>query len=223
MDRQLPGLLHLQANNIFCIGRNYSLHAKEMKSEVPEEPMVFLKPNSALIFGDEAVKLPPKSKNVHHEVELVLAIGKDGKNIPRSDALEYLEGIAIGIDFTERDLQSIAKKNGWPWTLAKGFDTFAPVSSFISLNNFREMDGDLSNCKLELRINGKRKQAGNTSDLIFPVDFLISYLSTIFTLQPGDLIFTGTPEGVGPVHNGDRVQATLNSQLLTLEIDVQQI
>jgi len=221
MDRQLPGLKHLQANNIFCIGRNYSLHAKEMKSDIPELPMVFLKPNSSLLFERGTILLPPGSVNVHHEVEMVLAIGKKGKLIKQSEALQYIEGIAVGIDFTERNLQSEAKKDGKPWTVAKGYDTFAPVSRFLPFNIFRE-SSEICNTSLELLINGSSKQAGSTTDMIFPVDLLISYLSTIFTLQPGDLIFTGTPEGVGPVQPGDLITAKLNQDHLILEVDVRQ-
>lgn len=213
----IPGLPHLQVNNIFCIGRNYALHAKEMNSVIPDEPIVFLKPNSSILFDGGTVKLPKRSSDVHHEVEMVVAIGTEGRNIPQDKAENYIAGIAAGIDFTARDIQSEAKKSGRPWTVAKGFDTFAPVSKFLVNNSSLNPD----HLKIELLINDKIVQKGNTKEMIFSVGNLIFYLSSIFTLQPGDLIFTGTPEGVGPVQSGDKLLARLNEDLLTLQVNVE--
>lgn len=217
MNKIIPGLPHLQVNNIFCIGRNYALHAKEMNSVIPDEPIVFLKPNSSILFGGGTVKLPRQSSDVHHEVEMVVAIGTEGRNIPQDKAENYIAGIAAGIDFTARDIQSEAKKSGKPWTVAKGFDTFAPVSKFLVNDSSLNPD----HLKIELLINDKIVQKGNTKEMIFSVGNLIFYLSSIFTLQPGDLIFTGTPEGVGPVQSGDKLVAKLNEDLLTLQVNVE--
>ncbi len=216
MKMSIPGLETLQANNIFCIGRNYALHAREMGSDLPEEPMVFLKPNSALIYNGGTVRIPMQSGNVHHEVELVIAIGKKGSNISLEKADEYIAGVGIGIDMTARDLQQNAKSAGHPWTVSKGFDTFAPLGRMVP----PEKAGSLGSLTIELKRNGEIVQQGETSEMIFPVYDLISRLSEIFTLQPGDLIYTGTPEGVGPVQPGDKLSARLNDNLSILNVDV---
>ncbi|MDX1587093.1 MAG: fumarylacetoacetate hydrolase family protein [Balneolaceae bacterium] len=215
----IPGLEpDLNVNSIFCIGRNYAEHAKELKNVVPDKPMVFLKPVSSLVFDGESIFIPEQSREVHHEVELVVAIGKTGKNISESQALSYIKGYGIGIDVTARDIQQQAKEKSHPWSVAKGFDTFAPLSSFISSSNISNPQ-DLD---LKIEVNGQVRQQGNTRDMIFPVKTLISYLSTIFTLNPGDLIFTGTPEGVSPIHAGDRIKATLGDGLAVLNVSVSQ-
>lgn len=218
MNQQtIPGLdPELTINTIFCIGRNYSEHAKELKNEVPDRPMVFLKPVSSIIFDGGSIILPPQSREVHHEVELVAAIGKGGKNIHAEEALQHIAGYGIGIDVTARDLQQEAKKRSHPWTVAKGFDTFAPISNFIPANAIN----DPQNIDLKLHVNGEVRQTGNTREMIFPVAELVAYLSTIFTLTPGDLIFTGTPSGVSPVKKGDQINATLQNNLATLNIHV---
>lgn len=195
----------IPAGKLLCIGRNYPEHAREMKAEVPKEPVVFLKPSSAIIAPGETIVIPPFSHEVHHEVEMVVLIGRQGKNIARVSAFEYVGGYAVGLDMTLRDVQAEAKKKGLPWTVAKGFDTSAPVSPFVPA----ESVPDPSNLTLSLLVNGEERQRGSTADMLFPVDVLISYLSTIFTLEPGDLIFTGTPEGVGPVVTGDMLEASL--------------
>jgi len=213
----IPGLEpKLPVNSIFCIGRNYAEHAKELKNVVPDRPMVFLKPVSALIFDGESIFIPEQSKEVHHEVELVVAIGKTGKNIPESQAGDFISGYGIGIDVTARDIQQVAKEKSHPWSVAKGFDTFAPISTFIDSSNI----ADPQDLELKIEVNGETRQHGNTRDMIFPVKTLISYLSTIFTLSPGDLIFTGTPEGVSPIKSGDRIRATLGDKLAELNISV---
>ena len=216
-NKPIPGLQpELTINTIFCIGRNYAEHAKELKNVVPDKPMVFLKPESAVIFDGASIVLPGQSKEVHHEVELVAAIGKPGKNIPESEALSHIAGYGIGIDVTARDIQQVAKEKSHPWSVAKGFDTIAPLSRFIDSSTIF----DPQELELKIEVNSETRQHGNTRDMIFPVKTLISYLSTIFTLNPGDLIFTGTPEGVSPIKAGDRIKATLGEQLAELNISV---
>lgn len=211
----IPGLSpSLEINTIFCIGRNYAEHAKELNSEILEEPVAFLKPVTSIIFNGGIIFLPGKSNEVHHEVELVAAIGREGKNISREDALEYVAGYGIGIDVTARDLQNKAKQTRGPWSVAKGFDTFAPISNFIPPGEIE----DPQNLDLRLEVNGEVRQQDNTENMIFPVDRLIAYLSGIFTLRPGDLIFTGTPAGVSSITAEDRITATLNHGLLTLDV-----
>lgn len=206
----------LAVNSIFCIGRNYSKHAKELDNEVPDKPMVFLKPVSSIIYTNDSITLPTQSKEVHHEAELVVAIGKSGKNISREHALKHVAGYGIGIDVTARDLQQLAKEKSHPWTVAKGFDTFAPISDFVPASSIR----DPQNIDIKLEVNKEVRQIGNTKDMIFPVAELIVHLSTIFTLSPGDLIFTGTPEGVSAISGGDQIVATLNKNLITLKTSV---
>ncbi|NGP75895.1 fumarylacetoacetate hydrolase family protein [Balneolaceae bacterium YR4-1] len=215
--KPIPGLdPELSVNSIFCIGRNYAKHAKELKNVVPDQPMVFLKPVSALIFEGDSIVIPEQSKEVHHEVELVVAIGKTGKNIPESKAINYIRGYGIGIDVTARDIQQKAKEKSHPWSVAKGFDTFAPLSHFVKTSAI----DDPQQLDLQIEVNGEIRQQGNTRDMIFPVKTLISYLSTIFTLSPGDLIFTGTPEGVSPIKSGDKIKATLGDHLAELNVSV---
>jgi len=208
--------LDLPIGTIFCIGRNYAEHAQELGNAVPKQPMVFLKPKSAVCFNGDTILLPTQSKDVHHEVELVIAIGKGGKNIPQNSALEHIAGIDVGIDLTARDIQQTAKDKGHPWSIAKGFDTFAPISNFAPLSSITS----IQNLELELKVNGKTRQIGNTSEMIFPCDILISYLSSIFTLYPGDLIFTGTPKGVSALNTGDTLEASLNTSLAQLSLTV---
>lgn len=197
----------LPVGKILCLGRNYAEHAKEMQTSIPEVPVVFLKPATAIIHDGGKVVLPSISNDVHHEVEMVVVIGKNARNIDISKAYDCVAGYAVGLDMTLRDVQSEAKKKGLPWTVAKGFDTSAPISDAVesaSIANPHELD-------ITLRVNDKTRQSANTAKMIFRVDFLVSYLSSIFTLEPGDLIFTGTPEGVGPVHAGDVLEAELES------------
>ncbi len=194
----------VRPSKILCIGRNYALHAREMGSDVPEEPVVFLKPASALIATGETVRLPAQSTDVHHEVELVVVVGQGGSWIPLQSALDHVAGYAVGLDLTARDLQSRAKKAGLPWSVAKGFDTFAPLGPVTRA----AVVADPQDLVIELRINGELRQSGHTSQMIFPVAALVSWCSQVFTLEPGDLIYTGTPEGVGPIAAGDVLEAT---------------
>ncbi len=198
--------LTLTPGKILCIGRNYAKHAAEMKSDVPEQPIVFLKPPSALIGHGGKIMLPPLSEDVHHEVELVVVIGRGGKDIPESRALHYVDAYAAGLDMTARDLQAEAKKQGHPWSVAKGFDTFAPLGPLVPAHEVRNPQ-DLG---IQLKVNGEVRQQGSTRDMIFSVAHLIAYCSRIFTLLPGDLLYTGTPEGVGPVQDGDMLEAGIS-------------
>ena len=213
MSFEIKEYPHLQFGSIYCIGRNYAKHIEEMKSERTEEPVVFLKPRSSLIFNENTILLPKKSSNVHHEVELVLLIGNQIKNIPESESLQYIKAIAVGIDVTARDVQAEAKKCGLPWTLAKGFDRFAPVGNFVNLNS----DIDLQNINIQVSVNGEIRQKGNTSNMLFSAGEIISYLSNQFTLYPGDLIVTGTPEGVSHIVQGDINEASIGKQLSVLK------
>lgn len=217
MNFQINEYPHLQFGSLYCIGRNYAKHAAEMDSDVPKTPVVFLKPRSSIIRQGEPIRLPSDSENVHHEVELVALIGSVAKSIEPSEALNHVEAIAVGIDLTARDLQAEAKKGGLPWSLAKGFDTFAPVGNFVELNN----KIDPQNLSIKLIVNGETRQEGHTSDMIFPLNQIIAYLSKRFTLYPGDLLFTGTPDGVSRVLPGDHIEVTIGDHLSTLVADVQ--
>jgi acylpyruvate hydrolase len=205
MELTLPtsGLV-VQPGKIVCIGQNYADHAAEMQSAVPNEPIIFLKPPTALVGSGGKVLLPRLSADVHHEVELVVAIGRGGKNISEERALDHVDAYAIGLDMTARDLQAKAKKQGQPWALAKGFDTFAPLGALVPA---REISNP-QNIDLKLTVNGQIRQEGNTRDMIFSVAKLIAFCSRVFTLMPGDLMYTGTPAGVGPVKDGDILEAT---------------
>lgn len=199
---------------IICIGRNYSEHAKEMKSEVPSEPVFFMKPDTALL-RDEDFYIPEFTSDLHHEIELVLKICKTGKHIAEEFAHKYYDEIGLGIDFTARDVQSVCKQKSLPWEKAKAFDNSAPIGMF-----FKKSEIENSNAiDFELKINGITKQKGNSRDLIFSFDKVISYISQFITLKQGDLIFTGTPEGVGQVKAGDRLEGFMNNKsVLSLTI-----
>jgi acylpyruvate hydrolase len=201
---------------IFAVGRNYAEHIKELSNERPEEPVIFTKPDTALLRGNAPFYYPAFSNDVHYEVELVLRICKEGKNIEEKFASKYFDAIAVGVDFTARDLQQKAKEKGLPWDIAKGFNGSAPVSDkFIPISDFK----DLKNITFSLSVNQNLMQEGNTSFMLFNFDYIISYLSKFFTLRTGDFIFTGTPKGVGPVKVGDVLSASIeNEKLLEFEI-----
>lgn len=204
-DLRLPGRgAPLKPGKLVCIGRNYAKHAAEMNSPVPAEPMVFLKPSTALVSTGGEVVLPAASQDVHHEVELVAVIGRAGRDIGVDDALTHVAAYAVGLDMTARDLQSAAKAKGHPWSVAKGFDTFAPLGPLAPAVH------DPQALTVRLTVNGEERQVGHTRDMIFSVAHLIAYCSRIFTLLPGDLLYTGTPEGVGPVAAGDVLVATIS-------------
>lgn len=190
--------------NIFCIGRNYAAHIAELGNRPAESPVVFLKPTSALNLS-KTIHLPAHSADVHFETELVLLIGKSGKNIAEDDALAHVSGVALGLDLTARDLQNQNKKLGLPWATAKGFDDSASLSNFVP---FAQV-GPLDSLEFFLRVNGEQRQHGKVCNMIYSVPFLVAYLSHVFTLQAGDLIYTGTPEGVAALKSGDHLQMTL--------------
>jgi 2-keto-4-pentenoate hydratase/2-oxohepta-3-ene-1,7-dioic acid hydratase in catechol pathway len=195
---------------IICIGRNYAEHAKEMKSEVPTEPVFFMKPDTALLKDNEPFYFPDFTNDLHHEIEVVLKISKVGKHIAEAFAHKYYEELSLGIDFTARDLQAQCKAKGLPWEKAKSFDGSAPIGKFVKKSEL----GDLHNLHFDLSINNELRQKGNTSDLLFSFDKVIAYVSQFVTLKVGDLIYTGTPEGVGPVAIGDKLKGTLNGEEL---------
>jgi len=200
---------------IICIGRNYAEHAKEMKSEVPTEPVFFMKPDTALLKDNEPFYFPDFTKDLHHEIEVVLKISKVGKHIAEAFAHKYYEELSVGIDFTARDIQAQCKAKGLPWEKAKSFDGSAPIGKFVKKSEL----GDLQNLQFDLSINNELRQKGNTSDLLFSFDKVIAYVSQFLTLKVGDLIYTGTPEGVGPVAIGDKLKGTLNGvELFCFEI-----
>lgn len=193
---------------IICVGLNYRKHAAEMHKPVPSEPLIFLKPDSAILKKNKPFFIPDFSTDVQYEAEIVLRISKLGKGIPAKYAGRYFDALTIGIDFTARDLQKKFSQAGHPWELSKTFDGSAPLGNFIPKERF----ADLADINFTLDINGVRKQTGNTSDLIFSFDEIISYVSRYYTLKTGDLIFTGTPSGVGPVNKGDNLTAHLEEE-----------
>lgn len=200
---------------IICIGRNYAEHAKEMNQPVPSEPVIFMKPETAVLKDNAPFFYPEFTKDLHHEVEVVLKISKMGRHIAPEFAGRYYDEIGIGIDFTARDLQAKFKEKGLPWEKAKAFDGSAPLGKFLPKTQFAAMNA----IGFHLNVNGKTVQKGNTKDLLFSFDQLIAHVSQFFTLKTGDLIFTGTPEGVGPVKTGDRLEAFIGeSKLLDFEI-----
>jgi acylpyruvate hydrolase len=211
----------LEIRKIFCIGRNYADHAREMNAAIPEAPIFFLKPSTAIIGEGEAIRIPSISKDLHHEIEMTVLIGRGGKDILRGNALNHVAGYGIGLDMTLRDIQSDAKKKGLPWTLAKGFDTSAPISHFVPADEI----SDPHTLEVMLDVNGAIRQHSSTSNFIFKIDELIAYISKFFTFERGDIIFTGTPEGVAAAASGDRLEARLLSPtqtvLASLRVSVQ--
>ena len=191
---------------IFCIGRNYAAHAKELNNATPTQPVLFMKHATALL-KEEKFYLPSFSNNIHYEAEVVLKIGKNGKAIEPQFAHRYISEITVGIDFTARDLQDECKAKGLPWEIAKAFDNSAVVGNFADAKLF-----DLQNLNFHLLIDGKKKQQGNTANVLFKFDYIVSYISQYFTLQKGDLIFTGTPEGVGAVSIGNKLEGFLEDK-----------
>jgi len=192
----------MRPGKIVCIGQNYHAHIKELKSEVPTEPVIFLKPSSALIANGEQIVLPPDIGRVDYEGELAIIIGRRTKHVASNEALRYVEAAAVFNDVTARDVQSKARKSGLPWSLAKGMDTFAPMSQPRPVGDIP----DLGALTVRTRLNGELRQDGRTADMIFPVEELIAYISKFMVLEPGDVIATGTPEGVGPIKGGDLVE-----------------
>lgn len=194
---------------IICIGRNYSEHIKELNNETPDEPVIFIKPDSALLRNNAPFFIPDFSNDIHHEVELVIKINKLGKHIPVEFAKDYYTEIGLGIDFTARDVQSKLKKKGLPWEKAKGFDHSAVISKFIPIHNF-----NLSDLNFSLTKNGTLVQEGNTKQMIHKIDEIIANVSQYFTLKIGDYIFTGTPAGVGNVNTNDHLIGKIEDQVM---------
>ncbi|WP_234734840.1 fumarylacetoacetate hydrolase family protein [Tellurirhabdus bombi] len=193
---------------IIAVGRNYVEHIKELNNEQPEDPVIFTKPETAILRNNDPFYYPDFSTDVHFEVEILIRINRAGKNIEEKFAHKYYDEIGIGIDFTARDLQSKLKAKGLPWDLAKGFNGSAPISAFVPKSQFP----DLQNLNFQLDLNGETRQQGNTSLMLFKIDYLISFVSRYFLLQQGDIIFTGTPKGVGPVQVGDVLTASIEGQ-----------
>jgi acylpyruvate hydrolase len=200
---------------IIAIGRNYAEHAKELNNPVPSVPVIFMKPDTAILKDNKPFYHPEFSNDIHHEIELVLKISKEGKHIAEKFAGNYFEEIGLGIDFTARDIQQKHKEKGLPWELAKAFDNSAPISKFISKSNFK----DLNSLNIRLDLNGKTVQSGNTKDLLFSYEYIIAFVSKYITLKKGDLIFTGTPQGVGKVAIGDHLAGYLENEKL-LDFDI---
>ncbi|MCP4312583.1 MAG: fumarylacetoacetate hydrolase family protein [Bacteroidetes bacterium] len=195
---------------IICIGRNYVAHAKELNNDVPTKPVFFMKPDSALVISNRPFFYPDFSNDVHHELEVVIRIDRLGRSIEERYADRYFSEVALGVDFTARDLQSEMKAKGLPWEIAKGFDYSAPVSEFFPVSKF----SDIHDLSFRLDLNGKTVQDGSTALMIFSFEKIIAYVSRFMTLKTGDLIFTGTPAGVGPVSVNDHLEAYLEGEKL---------
>jgi acylpyruvate hydrolase len=206
---------HLPIGKILCIGRNYSEHIRELGNATPEAPVIFIKPASSVIGDGDAIVIPPNSHDCHHEAELAILIGRRGKNIPVDQAMEFIAGYGVGIDLTLRDVQSELKKKGLPWEIAKGFDTSCPLSSFVEASSV----ADPQNLQIRLTVNGGIRQDGNTSMMIHRIPAIISHMSGSFTLDPGDVILTGTPAGVSRIVPGDHLVAEIPG-VATLRVSV---
>ncbi len=196
---------------ILCVGRNYSEHAKELGNAVPENPVIFSKPDTALLKNGEPFYHPDFSTDIHHEVELVIKINKMGKKIQPKFARNYFNEIGLGIDFTARDMQSKLKEKGLPWELAKAFDGSAPIGDFIPIEG-----KDLSNINFSLKKNGEVVQKGNTDQMLFQFEEIVSFVSQYFTLKVGDLIYTGTPAGVSKVNVGDKLEGFIEDKMMLI-------
>ncbi|QEC78133.1 fumarylacetoacetate hydrolase family protein [Mucilaginibacter ginsenosidivorax] len=193
---------------IIAIGRNYAEHAKELNNPVPTVPVIFMKPDTALLKDNKPFYHPDFSEDIHHEIELVLKVSKEGKHIGEKFAAGYYDEIGLGVDFTARDIQSRHKEKGLPWELAKAFDGSAPISNFVPKATF----ADIYNINFKLDINGETRQQGNTNMLLFSFESIIAFVSRYITLKKGDLIFTGTPAGVGRVKVGDRLEGYIGDE-----------
>jgi acylpyruvate hydrolase len=200
---------------IIAIGRNYAAHAKELNNPLPSSPVIFLKPDTAVLKDNKPFYIPDFSSDIHYELEVVLKVCKEGKHIQEKFASSYYDEVGLGIDFTARDIQSIHKEKGLPWELAKAFDNSAAISNFVPKATIT----DLYDLQFELQINKETRQNGNTKNILFSFEKIIAFVSQYITLKKGDLIFTGTPEGVGQVHPGDKLEAWLEGQQL-LNFDI---
>ena len=200
---------------IFAVGRNYTEHIAELENERPDEPVIFTKPETAIVRKGKPFFYPEFTKDVHFEVEILLLIGRTGKHIEERFAHKYYDSIGLGIDFTARDVQSRLKSKGLPWDLAKGFDGSAPISEFFPKSDFK----NIQNLEFSLKQNGEQKQVGNSDHMLFTFDNIVAFISRHFTLKKGDIIFTGTPKGVGPVQVGDKLEGFLSGDKV-LEVNV---
>lgn len=194
---------------ILAVGRNYVAHIAELNNEKPDQPVIFSKPETAILRNNEPFYYPDFTQDIHHEVEILLKISKMGKNIEEKFAHKYYEEIGLGIDFTARDIQTQLKNKGLPWDLAKGFNGSAPISEFIP-----KADYDMQNLNFSLDVNGERRQTGNTSLMLYSFDYLIAFISRYFILKTGDIIYTGTPAGVGPVKIGDKLTGKIEEKVM---------
>ncbi len=195
---------------IICVGRNYAEHAKELGNAIPESPVIFIKPDTALLKDNNAFYHPDFSEDIHYECELIFRVSREGKYVQEKFANTYIDGIGLGIDFTARDLQTEAKQKGLPWTLSKCFNHSAPVSAILPLDAYP----DLQNIHFTCKINDELRQTGHSGDMIHTVASLIAYISRFITLKKGDYIFTGTPAGVGKVAVGDKIEGFLEGKQL---------
>ena len=203
------------AMKIICVGRNYSEHAKELGNALPENPIIFIKPDTALLKDNAPFYIPDFSQDIHYECELIFRISREGKHIEEQFVSSYLDGVGLGIDFTARDLQTELKSKGLPWTLAKAFNHSAPVSEFLPMNLFPQLDY----IRFDLSLNGELRQQGNSKQMTYSLPYLVSFISRYMTLRKGDIIFTGTPAGVGPVAIGDRLIGRLEGrEMLNFEV-----
>ena len=193
---------------IIAVGRNYAEHAKELNNPVPALPVIFMKPDTALLKDNKPFYHPDFSQDVHHEIEVVLKISKEGKHISEKFAQNYFDEIALGVDFTARDIQQRHKEKGLPWELAKAFDGSAPISTFVPKSQFE----NIYNINFKLDVNGENRQTGNTANLLFSFEYIIAFVSQYITLKKGDLIYTGTPAGVAKVAVGDRLEGYLENE-----------
>jgi 5-carboxymethyl-2-hydroxymuconate isomerase len=195
----------VSVGKIIGIGRNYVAHARELGNPMPDAPILFMKPPTAILGNGDVVRIPAYSQDCHHEVELAVLIGTGGKDIPEHQALGHVAGYGVALDLTLRDVQTVQKENGLPWEIAKGFDTSCPLSDFTAAKNIQDPQA----LELQLKINGELRQTGTTADMQRTVACLIAVSSTYFTLERGDILLTGTPEGVGPIKSGDRLEAEI--------------
>jgi 2-keto-4-pentenoate hydratase/2-oxohepta-3-ene-1,7-dioic acid hydratase in catechol pathway len=186
---------------VFCIGRNYGEHVKELQNEIPREPVVFMKPIPSLVAEGHTLHIPPYGKELQHEVEVVLLITRPGKFIPEERATEHIGGITLGLDLTLRDVQNELRREGLPWELCKGFDQSAPLGAFVP----RAVSMNLRNIPFSCSVNGVVRQRANTGEMLFPIATIIRYLSGWWELKPGDIVFTGTPSGIGLLRSGDKI------------------
>lgn len=201
---------------IVAVGRNYAAHAKELGNAVPKEPVLFLKPTSSYLENGGTIEVPHPLDALHHEVELAVVIGQKARDVPETTAMDYVGGYAVALDMTAREIQSSAKSAGLPWTVAKGQDTFTPISSVLPKSAVPDPD----NLELWLKVDGEIRQKGSTKDMIFKIPYLISHISSIMTLFEGDVILTGTPQGVGPVKAGQKITAGITG-LLDVHFDIE--